>query len=166
MEKWPFSLAVLRKISKKKKKLQFLIPLLLKTFQMSNEWHYCRSFSLEFWGRRHSENCLPLMTILVMITNEVKKRSFYSQAGGGGVEGFDQSALKVNKCENFDMILAMKFDSLILKTHFISLWGVSKMHFSHPLRLCYTANRPFLTEQQQAVRKNFLYLDENDFFLV
>ena len=62
------------------------------------------------------------MTILVMITNEVKKkRSFYSQAGGGGVEGFDQSALKVNKCENFDIFLAMKFDSLILKTHFISL---------------------------------------------
>ena len=46
---------------KKKKKLQFLIPLLLKTFQMSNEWHYCESSCPELWGRRHSKNRLPLI---------------------------------------------------------------------------------------------------------
>ena len=37
----------------------------------------------------------------------------------------------------------LKSDSLILKTHFISLRGVSKMHFSCPLRLHYTAIPPF-----------------------
>ena len=90
LEKWPFSLAVLCKISKrKKKKLQILIPLLLKTFQMSNEWQNSRSFSLELWGRRHSENCLPLMTILVMITNEVKKNGLFTVRleGEGGKGG-------------------------------------------------------------------------------
>ena len=34
-------------------------------------------------------------------------------------------------------IFSLKFDSLILKTHFISLWRVSKMHFSCP---CFVAN--------------------------
>ena len=33
----------------------------------------------------------------------------------------------------FWFIFSLKFDSLMIKTHFISLWGVSKMHFSPPL---------------------------------
>ena len=39
--------------------------------------------------------------------------------------------------------MTLKFDSLILITHFILLWGISKMLFSCPSRLCYTASRPF-----------------------
>ena len=45
--------------------------------------------------------------------------------------GSATSALTVSKCENFD-IFSLKFDSLTLKTHFISLRGVSKRHFSCP----------------------------------
>ena len=48
-----------------------------------------------------------------------KKRKFYGQAdckGGGSAPLF----LTVSKCENFDPFFALKFDSLILKTHFIN----------------------------------------------
>ena len=38
-----------------------------------------------------------------------------------------------NICQNFDPFYSMEYDSMILKTHFISLWGVSKMHFLTPL---------------------------------
>ena len=36
----------------------------------------------------------------------------------------------------FWSFFSLKFDSLTLKTHFISLWRVSKMHFSCPIRGC------------------------------
>ena len=40
------------------------------------------------------------------------------------------SALAVSKSENIDPFFSiMEYDSMKLKTHFISLWGVSKMHF-------------------------------------
>ena len=56
-----------------------------------------------------------------------KKRKFYGQGAGGG--GSAPLALTISKCENVCPFLALKFDSLILKTHFISFWGVSKMQF-------------------------------------
>ena len=35
-----------------------------------------------------------------------------------------------NICQNFDPFYSMEYDSMILKTHFISLWGVSKKPFT------------------------------------
>ena len=52
-------------------------------------------------------------------------------------------ALTVINCRKCWPILALKFGSLIIKTHFISLWGVSKIHFSCPSHLCFTAIWPF-----------------------
>ena len=65
----------------------------------------------------------------------------------------------------FWSIFLFKFDLFILKTHFISLWGVSKKHFPCPLCLHFTAIRPFcesqiVTEQQQTVRG---FVIENSF---
>ena len=74
------------------------------------------------------------------------KRIFHDQADrkkGGGGGGSAPSVLTVSIFENFAPFLAFKFDSLILITHFISSWGVSKMHFSYPQRLCSTAIHPF-----------------------
>ena len=50
----------------------------------------------------------------------VQKRIFYGQA------------------ENVKILIhfSLNFDSLILKTHFFSLWRVSMMHFSCPSRGC------------------------------
>ena len=69
-------------------------------------------------------------------TKSSKKRSFHGQADRKG-RGGDQPllVLAVSKCENFDPFFYLKFDSLILNTHFISSWRDSKMHFSCPLRL-------------------------------
>ena len=51
-----------------------------------------------------------------------KKRVFYGQADRKGGEGGSAlSALTVSKCENFDTFFSMEYDSMILKTHFISL---------------------------------------------
>ena len=47
--------------------------------------------------------------------------------------------------------------SLFSFSNLLLLWGVSKVHYSFLLRLCYIAIRPFcdfVTEQQQAVRRN------------
>ena len=55
--------------------------------------------------------------------------------GGGRGGGSATSALTVSKCENFEFSFSIKLDSLTLKTHFVSLWGVSKMHFSCPFHL-------------------------------
>ena len=46
-------------------------------------------------------------------------RIFYGQAEGKGASA--PSVLTVSKCDNFDPFFSLKFDSLILKTHFISL---------------------------------------------
>ena len=51
----------------------------------------------------------------------------------------------ISKWEHFDAILAMKYDSLIPKTHFIPLLGVSKCicyALYSFLRIRYTALRP------------------------
>ena len=55
----------------------------------------------------------------------------------------------------------MKYDSLIPKTHFISLWGFSKMHFSCPCSMSWsslclwdTAIRPFF-DRAAAVQRNW-----------
>ena len=52
--------------------------------------------------------------------------------GEGG--GAAPLALTVSKCEHFYPFFSMEYDSdsMILKTHFISLWRVSKMHYSCP----------------------------------
>ena len=61
----------------------------------------------------------------------IDDRDRKGESGGGG------SGPTVSKRENVDPFLALKFYSLILKTHFLSLRGVSKMQFSC---LCYTGD--------------------------
>ena len=47
------------------------------------------------------------------------------------------SALTISKCENFGPFFPLKFDSLILKTNFISLWRVFHLfHLSWPFCGC------------------------------
>ena len=46
-----------------------------------------------------------------------KKQIFYGQADRKG----GKESATVSKCENFDPYFSMEYDSMILKTHFISL---------------------------------------------
>ena len=55
-------------------------------------------------------------------------------------------------------IFSLKLDFLILKTHFISLWGVSKMHFSCPLRLCYTTIQPIFNRAAASSKEEWWLL--------
>ena len=61
------------------------------------------------------------------------------------------SVLTISKSENCDAFLASIFDSLTPWTPFISLWGVSKVHFSFPLVIFYASTIPlsdhFVTEE-------------------
>ena len=45
-----------------------------------------------------------------------------------------------------------------LKFDFISLWGVSKKHFSCPLRLCYTTTRPFCGRATASSKEEWWFL--------
>ena len=60
-----------------------------------------------------------------------------------GGEGFRPVGPDRKKMWKFWSIFSLIFDSLILKTHFTSLWGVSKLHCSCALRLHYTTIRLF-----------------------
>ena len=56
-------------------------------------------------------------------------------------------------------IFSLTLDSLILKRHFISLWGASKMHFSCPQHLRYTVIHGFC-DRATANRKEELGIIE------
>ena len=62
-------------------------------------------------------------TIVVdgIVKGSRKKWIFYGQADRkeAGAGGSAPSALTVRKCENVDPFIPLKFDSLVLKTHFI-----------------------------------------------
>ena len=73
----------------------------------------------------------------------------------------------------FGSFFSLKFYSLTLKTHFISMWRVSKMHFSCPFRGCQneephghtTSLRPTHKELEN-VHFNIYYTPPYWFFLV
>ena len=79
-----------------------------------------------------SEHCKNIARIAnaVQVTKGSREKSWYFTVrltikGGGSAT----LALTVSKCENFDPFFSMEYYSMVLKTHFISLWGVSKMHY-------------------------------------
>ena len=69
-------------------------------------------------------------------------RIFYSQAGPYGGGGVSTLGPGLRKCENVYPLLVLKFDSCYSNTVDPIVKGL-KMHFSSPLRLCYTAIRLF-----------------------
>ena len=71
------------------------------------------------------------LTQSVLGKSSKKKRISYGQADRKGW-GSAPLTLTISKCENVDPFFPLKFDSLILNTQFISLWGVSIMHCSCP----------------------------------
>ena len=59
----------------------------------------------------------------------------------------------------------MEYDTMILKTHFISLWGVSKCIFHALYASTFPLSDHFVTEQQQTVRKNWwFYISLSQFY--
>ena len=65
----------------------------------------------------------------------VKKRIFYGQAESKGGGGFSPHGPDHKQMWNFWSTFSLKFESVILQTHFISCWGVSKINFSCFLHL-------------------------------
>ena len=57
---------------------------------------------------------------------KVEKNGYFRLTVRGGVNPVGPERKQMWK---FWPFFSLKFDSLLLKTHFISLWGVSKMHF-------------------------------------
>ena len=117
---------------------------------LGKPWIFCKKlypdvFSWLQGGSKHPpfEGSLPP----TQSTNPSHKLSWVGQLTR------KESALTVSKYENFHPYLALKFDSLILITHFISFWGISKMHLiMFFLRLCKTDIRPFC-DKAAAVRR-------------
>ena len=62
-----------------------------------------------------------MIIIVVILRKVVKKRIFYGQAHRKGGWGSALAAMTVRKCENFDPFFSVEYDSMILKTHLISL---------------------------------------------
>ena len=61
-----------------------------------------------------------------------KTRIFYGQADREGRGGQPSRLWQSANLKILTHFYSIEYDSMILKTHFISLWGVSKVHFSCP----------------------------------
>ena len=90
----------------------------VQLYMIGSAWDYISIFMMK----------VIKMGIIMMIRRVVKKRYLMVRLIVRG-RGSDPSVLTVNKWENFDPFFPLKFDSLIFKTHFISFWRGSKMHF-------------------------------------
>ena len=81
----------------------------------------------------------------------IRKVQTFWASGEGGVSPHSPDRKQM---WNFWPNFSLKFDSLILITHFIALWWVSKMHFHVLNASAILLSDHFVTEQQQAVWRN------------
>ena len=137
--------------------LHFFLKHSMPQDMIMDSWSHRKQFSLKWSevGKTVKESEIDQIRKQLVYWNPAVVRTFSMQlwvshkngyftvrltVRGGGVNPVGPDHKQMWKC---CPILSLKFASLILKTQFISLWRVLKMHFSLSLRLCYTSFRPF-----------------------
>ena len=89
----------------------------------------CQTQNSQFPSK--SPSSITTITFAVLGKPSKKPRVFYGQADRKG-RGVTAPSLTVSKCDNFDLF-PLEYDSLMHKTHIISLWGGWKKQFSCPV---------------------------------